>query len=219
MINSMEPGLIGNFIRFSTAKEVWDVIATTFFDGTDTSQVYDLKKRVTKMRQNGGSIEAYYNSLQALWREIDFRRPNPMMCAIDIQKFNSITQEDRVYIFLDGLDDRLDKVHSDVLVMNSFPSVEQAYAYVRREDSRQAVMMVGGDGAMMTGGALATRVDHRSTAFQTGRSTASLPSLSLIPTGHNTGGVVSGHSSSSTIFNVRSEGRQNGSEQSNKGRF
>lgn len=218
LINSMEPGLIGNFIRFPTAKELWDVIATTFFDGTDTSQVYDLKKRVTKMRQNGGSIEAYYNSLQALWREIDFRRPNPMMCAIDIQKFNSITQEDRVYTFLDGLDDRLDKVRSDVLVMNPFPSVEQAYAYVRREDSRQAVMMVGGDGAMMTGGALATRGDHRSTAFQTGRSTASLPSLSLIPTGQNTGGVVSDHSSSSTRFNVRSEGGQNGSEQSNKGR-
>lgn len=60
------------------------------------------KKRATKMRQNGGSIEAYYNGLQSLWRKIDFRRPNPMMCAIDIQKFNSISQEDRVYTFLDG---------------------------------------------------------------------------------------------------------------------
>ncbi|KAG8368503.1 hypothetical protein BUALT_Bualt15G0052400 [Buddleja alternifolia] len=37
LINSMDPVLISNFIRFPTAKMVWDAIATTYFDGTDTS--------------------------------------------------------------------------------------------------------------------------------------------------------------------------------------
>ncbi|RVW24808.1 Retrovirus-related Pol polyprotein from transposon TNT 1-94 [Vitis vinifera] len=117
---------------------VWDSVATTYFDGTDTSQVYDLKRRVTKMRQAGGSIEKYYNDLQGLWREIDFWRPNPMNYAINIQKYNTILQEDRVYIFLDGLDDRLDKIRSDVLQI-------QAYAHVRREEIQQAVMLIGID--------------------------------------------------------------------------
>ena len=63
LINSMDPSLISNFIRFPIAKLVWDSIATTYFDGIDTSQVYDLKRRVTKMRQAGGSIEKYYNDL------------------------------------------------------------------------------------------------------------------------------------------------------------
>lgn len=134
LINSMDPSLIGNFIRFPTAKQVWDSIATTFFDGTDTSQVYDLRRRVTRMRQAGGSIEKYYTNLQGLWREIDFRRPNPMKCTGDIQKYNSIVQEERVYIFLDGLDDRLDKIRSDVLQLQPFPTIEQAYAHVRRYD-------------------------------------------------------------------------------------
>ena len=66
LINSMDPTLISNFIRFPTTKMVWDSVATTYFDGTDTSQVYDLKRRVTKMRQAGGSIEKYYNDLQGL---------------------------------------------------------------------------------------------------------------------------------------------------------
>ena len=47
LINSMESSLVGNFIRFLTAKQVWDSIATTYFDGSDTSQVYDLRRRVT----------------------------------------------------------------------------------------------------------------------------------------------------------------------------
>ncbi|GMP41281.1 hypothetical protein CsSME_00011439 [Camellia sinensis var. sinensis] len=72
------------------------------------------------MKQAGGSIEKYYNDLQGLWREIDFRRTNPMKCAIDIQNYNSSLQEERVYTFLDGLDDRLDHVWSDVLRLNLF---------------------------------------------------------------------------------------------------
>jgi len=70
LINSMEPSLVANFIRFPTAKQVWDSAATTYFDGTDTSQVYDLLRCVTQMKQAGGSIEKYYNKLvdlQGLW--------------------------------------------------------------------------------------------------------------------------------------------------------
>ena len=110
LINSMEPSLISNFIRYPTAQQVWDAVAITFFDGSDTSQVYALKRQVARTRQDGGSIESYYNTLQKLWREIDFRRPNPMKCVEDIQLYNSNIQEDRVYVFLDGLDDRLDKI-------------------------------------------------------------------------------------------------------------
>ncbi|XP_050229442.1 uncharacterized protein LOC126678591 [Mercurialis annua] len=155
LINSMDPKLVSNFIRFSTAKAVWDNIATTYFDGTDTSQVYELKRRVIRIKQGGGSIETYYNNLQGLWREIDFRRPNPMICDTDIEKYNSILQEDRVYTFLDGLDDRLDKIRADVLQTKPFPTVEQAYAQVRREDLRQSVMMTNED--TLSGGAMITR--------------------------------------------------------------
>jgi hypothetical protein len=140
LITSMDPSLFGNFIRFPTAKAVWDSIATTFFNGSDTSQVYDLRRRVTHLKQASGSLEKYYTDLQGLWREIDFRRPNPIECSVDIQHYNKITQEDRVYVFLDGLDDRLDKIRADVLQMKPFPSVEQAYAHVRREAIRQQVM-------------------------------------------------------------------------------
>ncbi|KAI5384189.1 hypothetical protein KIW84_071265 [Lathyrus oleraceus] len=117
-----------------------DAIVTTYFDGSDTSQVYDLRRRVTRLKQAGGFLEKYYNDLQGLWREIDFRRPNPMTCQVDIQHCNTFIQEERVYVFLDGLDDRLDNIKSDVLQMKPFPTVEQAYAHVRREALRQAVM-------------------------------------------------------------------------------
>ncbi|XP_034919512.1 uncharacterized protein [Populus alba] len=112
LINSMHPSLVSNFIRFPTTKLVWDAIATTYFDGNDTSQVYDLRRRVTRLKQVNGSLEKFYNELQ----------------------------EERVYVFLDGLDDHLDHIRCDVLQIKPFPTVEQAYAHVRREALRQAVM-------------------------------------------------------------------------------
>ncbi|KAK2967022.1 hypothetical protein RJ640_003378 [Escallonia rubra] len=56
LINSMDPSLINNFIRFLIAKEVWDNIATTYLDGTDTSHVYDLKRQVMR---SSNKEEAY----------------------------------------------------------------------------------------------------------------------------------------------------------------
>ncbi|RVW65735.1 Retrovirus-related Pol polyprotein from transposon RE1 [Vitis vinifera] len=135
----MDQTLIGNFIRFPTTKLVWDAIDTTYFDGNDTSQVYELRRRVTRLQQGNGSLEKFYTELQGLWWEIDFRHPNPMERATDIYHYNKLLQEDHVYTFLDGLDDRLDNIRSDVLQMRPFPSIEQAYAHVRREALRQAV--------------------------------------------------------------------------------
>ena len=165
LINSMDHSLVVNFIRYPTAKQAWDSVATTYFDGTDTSQVYKLRRRVSRMKQAGRSIEKYYNDLQGLWREIDFHRPNPMKCAIDIKRYNSMLQEERVYIFLDGLDDRLDLVRSDVLRLKPFPSIEQAYAHVRREDLRQSVMISGAK--VVTSGAIMATKGVRSGQSQT----------------------------------------------------
>jgi len=62
----MDPKLIGNYIRFLMEKAIWDAIFTTCFDGSDTSQVYDLRRKAMRLKQGGGSIETYYNNLQGL---------------------------------------------------------------------------------------------------------------------------------------------------------
>ncbi|XP_078150031.1 uncharacterized protein LOC144545316 [Carex rostrata] len=145
LINSLETRLRGSFIRNPTARDVWKAVATTFYDGNDAAQVLALNRKVFRTKQIGRSVEEYYNELQGLWQEIDFRRPNPMIYPEEIEKFNKFMQETRVYMFLDGLDDRLDRVRADVVQTVPFPTVEQAYARVRQEATRQGVMLKGGD--------------------------------------------------------------------------
>jgi hypothetical protein len=51
------------------------------------------------LKQVGGSLEKFFTKLQGLWREIDFRRPNAVECVVDIQHYNTMIQEERVYTF------------------------------------------------------------------------------------------------------------------------
>jgi len=47
LVNSMDQSFVAicKLHMFPT----WDAIATTYFDGTDTSQVYELRRRITQM--------------------------------------------------------------------------------------------------------------------------------------------------------------------------
>ena len=93
LINTIDSSLVSTFIQYPTMKEVWDAIAIIFFDGSDTAQVYELRRRVSRLWKNGGSLEKFYNELQGLWREIDFWWPNPMKCPKDVQLYTAILQE------------------------------------------------------------------------------------------------------------------------------
>jgi gag-polypeptide of LTR copia-type len=143
LLESLDTKLMENYIHCETVFELWKTLATTFYDGNDEASVFDLNRRVTRFKQSGKPVKEYYNTVQGLWREIDFRRPNSMVCAVDIEKFNVYIEKTRVYTFLDGLDDRLDSIRASMLQISPFPTVEQAYEVLRREAIRQSVMLKG----------------------------------------------------------------------------
>jgi hypothetical protein len=54
---------------------------------------------VNKIKQEGRSVEEYYNELQNIWLEIDFRRPNPIIYAIDIENFENYSRISSLFFF------------------------------------------------------------------------------------------------------------------------
>ncbi|TQD70018.1 hypothetical protein C1H46_044449 [Malus baccata] len=83
LINSMEPAIMGFFIHLRTAKEVWEEVAQTYYDGSDISQIYELKVKSFKLRQEGRPVGVYYADLKSVWQELDQRRLIKMECAVD----------------------------------------------------------------------------------------------------------------------------------------
>ena len=78
-------GIVNQFLDYPTAR--------------------DLRKGI----ENLLSHEAFYSKLQDIWKEIDRRMPDPMKHAEDITIFNTFIQTQRLFQFLAGVNDSLDK--------------------------------------------------------------------------------------------------------------
>ena len=63
-----------------------------------------------------------------------------MASTTDIATFNRLRQEDRLFQFLTGINDRFDADRKKILRTVPLPTVEVAYATIRRETSRRAIM-------------------------------------------------------------------------------
>ncbi|VFQ73154.1 unnamed protein product [Cuscuta campestris] len=101
--------------------------------------------KASSIKQGDQTLEKVYSQLQAVWKEIDRRRPNPMKCPEDMTIFTQIQQQNRLYQFLQAINEEFDVEKRDILKTDPLPSVEEAYAQIRREATRKGIMK-GDDG-------------------------------------------------------------------------
>ncbi|KAL3627286.1 hypothetical protein CASFOL_028649 [Castilleja foliolosa] len=114
LIDSIETDLSGQFIEYPNAKELWKGAYETYRSGEDALHIYDLN--------------------------MDRRDHNDMETPGDILKLNKRIQTYRLYQFLHGANPKLDSVKRDLLKESPLPSVEIAYAALRREASRVVIV-------------------------------------------------------------------------------
>lgn len=63
-----------------------------------------------------------------------------MKHTVDINIYNEITQQQKLYQFLSGINEIYDKDRRDILHKIPVPTVKEAYASIRREISRREIM-------------------------------------------------------------------------------
>jgi len=140
IIQNIEISLINNVSQFPTAKALWEGLATTYGSGTDPIQIYDLHRKGNTQKQGKDTLEDFWNKFQAIWMAIDRKHPNPMKCLDFIAIFNKIKQEQRLYQFLTRIDEKFEVIRRDFLMQEKTPSVESAYAAIRREATRLQIL-------------------------------------------------------------------------------
>ncbi|XP_021718356.1 uncharacterized protein LOC110686079 [Chenopodium quinoa] len=140
IIDNIEPELQNQYLDYPTANELWKSIEIMYGSGRDGLQIFDLMTKANKIQQGSNAIEVYYSKLTLIWKEIDRRLPNPMKCSEDKTVYNRMAQQNRLYQFLAGLDEALDKDRRDLINSDPLPTIEVAYATIRREISRKEIM-------------------------------------------------------------------------------
>uniref|UniRef100_A0A2C9UAP0 Retrotransposon Copia-like N-terminal domain-containing protein n=1 Tax=Manihot esculenta TaxID=3983 RepID=A0A2C9UAP0_MANES len=67
LIDSMDPLLMQRFIHLSTAKEIWEAIAKTFYDGSNETCLFELNQKSFSTTKNDRSLSTYSNKLVAIF--------------------------------------------------------------------------------------------------------------------------------------------------------
>ncbi|XP_076908792.1 uncharacterized protein LOC143565815 [Bidens hawaiensis] len=140
LIQNIEPTLAGNLTEFPTAKLLWDALVVTYSSGRDKLQTFSLHVKSNDIKQNDNSLEDFWITLQGVWGEIDRIDPNPMKCPEDIQTYLKIRSEQKLFQFLNALDQKYDHIKREILRLEPLPIVEAAYAVVRKEAAHQNIL-------------------------------------------------------------------------------
>ncbi|GJU95598.1 putative RNA-directed DNA polymerase [Tanacetum coccineum] len=139
LIQNIEPVLAGNLNEYSTAKELWDALVTTYSSGKDKLQIFNLHVKANELKQSDKSLEDFLIALQGVWEEID-RNPNPMKCPEDIKTYAKIRSDQKLFQFLNGLDRKFEPIKREILRVDPLPTAEAAYATVRKEAAHQNIL-------------------------------------------------------------------------------
>ena len=106
---NIDKGIVNQFLDYPTARHLWKGIENLLSHGRDELQIFDLSSRAASLKQNDDFIEAFYSKLQDIWKEIDRRMSNPLKQLKDLTIFNTFIQTQRLFQFLAGVNDSLDK--------------------------------------------------------------------------------------------------------------
>lgn len=140
LIQNIEPSLASNLTEFPTAKTLWDALVVTYSSGKDKLQTFDLHVKANEFKQKGIPLEDFWITMQGIWGEIERRDPNPMTCAADITAYNNIRAEQKLFQFLNALDQQFDPIKREILRWDPLPTAEGAYAAVRKETAHRSIL-------------------------------------------------------------------------------
>ena len=150
LLNSMEASIAKPHMFLKTAKEVWDSVRETYSDRENASQVFELKTKLWQSRKVGRDVTTYYNEMVALWQELDQYNEDTWESAADCAKQKKREENDRVYVFLAGVNRDLDEVKGRILGRRPLPSIREVFSEVRIEENRRKIMRGSGEAADRT---------------------------------------------------------------------
>ena len=123
LINSMEPAIGKPHLFLPTAKDVWEAVRDMYSDLENSSQIFDLKSKLWQSRQKDREVTTYYNQMVMLWQELDLCYEDEWDCPNDSVRHRKREENDRVYVFLAGLNHNLDEVRGRILGRKPLPSI------------------------------------------------------------------------------------------------
>ncbi|KAJ6853576.1 uncharacterized protein M6B38_249465 [Iris pallida] len=154
----METTIGKPYMFLPSAKAVWEAVKETYSYIQNLSQIFVLKSKLWHAKQRDKDVTTYYNEMLTQWQVLDLCYDDSWRCAEDNILFLKRQENDRVFMFLAGLNKDLDEVRCQILGKILLPTLRETFSEIRREEARQGIMIgKAPQSSESEGSALATR--------------------------------------------------------------
>ncbi|GKD67850.1 cysteine-rich receptor-like protein kinase 8 [Tanacetum coccineum] len=139
LMNSASESIAKSIMFIGTAHGIWLQLETRFAL-SNGSHKYKLNRQTYDTTQSGKSVREYYTAMKCVWEELDSMNELPRIINITpeivifLNALNTQNEEQRLFQFLNGLDDHFSTQRSQLLMNSPLPSVKTACALLQQED-------------------------------------------------------------------------------------
>ncbi|GJT46623.1 retrovirus-related pol polyprotein from transposon TNT 1-94 [Tanacetum coccineum] len=142
IIGSVSESIARSIMFVGTASEIWQQLEKRF-SLSDGSRKYKLNKDTYEITQSGSSVGEYYTKMKCVWEELENINVLPVLAVVtpEISVFlaalNKQKEEQRLFQFLNGLEEHFSHQRSQILMIDPLPSVEVACSLLQQEESQR----------------------------------------------------------------------------------
>jgi len=142
LLNSLSKEIVDNVIYSKTAEALWKDLEDRFGQ-PNRAKLYHLQKELNDLVQGSNDIAGYYTRLKGLWDELDLlNTKNCCSCTCTYGGKNvssKALQDERLILFLMGLNDAYSPARCNILMINPLPSVSLAYSLIMQDEKQREV--------------------------------------------------------------------------------
>jgi len=144
-MNSVSDSIAESILYIESASSIWKHLERRFAV-SNSSRKYKLNMDVYNLKSGGNSISEYYTKMRGIWEEFSAMNDLPKFTNVNEEITNFLhaltkqNEEQKLFQFLNGLDEMYAAQRSQILLMNPLPSVESVCSMLQQEELQKHVL-------------------------------------------------------------------------------
>ncbi|CAN1303393.1 Retrovirus-related Pol polyprotein from transposon RE2 [Linum perenne] len=135
------PHIGENYLLHPTAQAIWEAARNTYSTVDNSSALFEIETQLFHLKQEDRDVIEYFNILGRFWLHLDMYENQQWDTPADQSRFKKYIEKKRTLYFLLGLSQNLDDVKGRIMSTKPFPSLNEAFAEIKREESRRQLMI------------------------------------------------------------------------------